>query len=102
MKVVFSQNAEQDLEGIADWIARDNPERARSFVADLVMACKAIGRAPRGYPLVDRRRDPTLRRRIHGNHLIFFEIGSKEIEILHVIHGARDYAQVVFASDEPG
>lgn len=102
MKAAFSQNAEQDLEGIADWIARDNPERARSFVADLVRACKAIGRAPRSYPLVDARRDPTLRRRIQGNYLIFFEIGSKEVEILHVIHCARDYAQIVFANDEPG
>ncbi len=100
MKVAFSQNAEQDLKGIADWIARDNPERARSFLADLVR--EAIGRAPRSYPLVDGRRDPTLRRRIQGNYLIFFEIGSKEVEILHVIHGARDYARIVFANDEPG
>lgn len=102
MKVAFPQNAEQDLEGIADGIARDNPERARSFVADLVRACKAIGGEPRSHPLVDGRRDPTLRRRIRGNYLIFFEIGSKEVEILHVIHGARDYAQIVFANDEPG
>lgn len=102
MKVVFSQNAEQDLEGIADWIARDDPERARSFAADLIRACKAIGRAPRSYPFVDRRRDPTLRRRVHGNYLIFFEIGSKEVEILHVLHGVRDYAQIVFANDELG
>lgn len=64
MKVAFSQNAEQDLEGIADWVARDNPER--------------------GYAFVDTARDPTLRRRIYG------------------IHGARDYAQIVFANDEPG
>lgn len=102
MRVAFSQNAERDLESIADWIARDNPERARTFVADLVRACKAIGRAPRSCPYVDRRRDPTLRRRIHGNYLIFFDIGSREGEILHVIHGARDYAQIVFANDETG
>ena len=102
MKVAFSQNAEQDLEDIADWIARDNPERARSFVAGLVKACQAIGRAPRSYAFVDRARDPTLRRRIYGNYLIFFDIGPKEVEILHVIHGARDYVQIVFATDEPG
>jgi plasmid stabilization system protein ParE len=101
VKVIFSRNAEQDLEDIGDWIARNNPERARSFVADLVRTCKSTGRAPRSYPLVDGSRDPTLRRRIHANYLIFFDIGAKEVEILHVIHGARDYARIVFADDEP-
>jgi toxin ParE1/3/4 len=101
LKVIFSQNAEQDLEEIADWIARDNPERARTFVAELVRAGKAIGRAPYSYPLVDRTRDPRLRRRVYRSYLIFFDIGSDTVEILHVVHGARDYAQIVFASDEP-
>jgi toxin ParE1/3/4 len=102
VKVIFSENAERDLEDITDWIARDNPERARSFVADLVRTCKSIGRAPRSYPLVDKSRDPTLRRRIYRSYLIFFDIGPKEVEVLHVVHGARDYAQIVFANDEPG
>jgi hypothetical protein len=39
-------------------------------------------------------------RRVYRNYLIFIDIGSREIEILHVIHGARDYAQIVFANDE--
>jgi len=101
VKVVFSQKAERDLEDIADWIARDNPERAESFVVELIRTCKSIGRAPRSYPFADRNRDPTLRRRIHGSYLIFFDIGTKEVEILHVVHGARDYAQIVFENDEP-
>jgi plasmid stabilization system protein ParE len=100
VKVIFSENAERDLEDIADWIARDNPERARSFVADLVRACKSIGRSPRSYPLESR--DPTLRRRLYRSYLIFFDIGPKEVEVLHVIHGARDYVQIVFANDELG
>jgi toxin ParE1/3/4 len=50
LKVIFSATAELDLEGIADWIAQDNPDRARTFVAELVEAAKSIGRAPRSYP----------------------------------------------------
>jgi plasmid stabilization system protein ParE len=100
LKVVFSQNAANDLEEIADWIARDNPERARRFVAELVKSSKSIGRAPRSYPFVDKARDPKLRRRIHRSYLIFFDIGPDAVEILHVVHGARDYAQIVFAGDE--
>lgn len=101
MKVVFSRNAERELEEIGDWIAQDNPERARSFVADIVRTCKSIGRAPRSYPLVDKQRDPTLRRRIHRNYLIFFDIGPGAVEILHILHDAQDYARILFDDDDP-
>lgn len=101
LKVIFSEKAERDLEEIADWIARDNPERARTFVAELVKAAKSIGRAPRAYPFVDKGRDPHLRRRVHRNYLIFFDIGLEAVEVLHVVHGARDYAQIVFANEQP-
>lgn len=101
MKVVFSRKAERDLEEIADWIARDSSERARTFVAKLIRAAASIGRAPRSYPLVDKDRDPQLRRRIRGNYLIFFDIGPDAVEILHIVHGARDYVQIVFADEEP-
>jgi plasmid stabilization system protein ParE len=50
-------------------------------------------------PLVDVFRDSALRRRAHGNYLIFFDIGTAVVEILHILHGARDYAQIVFPDD---
>jgi plasmid stabilization system protein ParE len=99
VKVVLSRNAEHDLEAIGDWIAGDNPARATSFVAELSKACKAIGRAPRRFPLVDRARDPTLRRRVYGNYLIFYDVGVTAVEILHVLHGVRDYEQIVLPSE---
>ena len=101
MKVVFTRNAEADLEAIGDWIAEDNPARALTFLAELAKACKAIGRRPRRFALVDRQRDPALRRRVHGNYLIFYEVRLNTVEILHVIHGARDYGRIVFADAEP-
>jgi toxin ParE1/3/4 len=96
LKVVFSRNAERDLESIGDWIAQDNPTRAVSFVAELVKSCKSIGRTPRRFPLVDRSRDLRLRRRVYGDYLIFYDVGTTSVEILHVLHGARDYAQIIF------
>lgn len=57
MKVFFSNQADRDLEDIGDWIARDNPSRAVSFVVELRRACKEIGRRPRSYPLADGARD---------------------------------------------
>lgn len=100
MKVVFSRNATNDLEEIGDWIARDDRDRALSLVGELTKACKTIGRTPRGYPLVNRTRDPTLRRRVYGNYLVFYDVGSAAVEILHVLHGARDYESLIFPGDD--
>jgi toxin ParE1/3/4 len=102
VKVVFALSAVVDLEEIGDGIARDDPARARTFVAELTKACRSIGRAPHSFPLADRSRAPILRRRIYRNYLIFYEVGPKEAEILHVLHGARDYSRVVFANDDAG
>jgi plasmid stabilization system protein ParE len=99
VKVVFSNNAERDLEDIGDWIAQDNADRAVSFVVELREACRAVGSRPRAYPFVDRARDPALRRKVHGNYLIFYDVGANAVEILHVLHGARDYAQIIFPGE---
>jgi toxin ParE1/3/4 len=96
VKVVFSRNAVEDLEQIGDWIAQDNPLRATSFVRELKQACQAIGRSPQSYPMVDRERDPLLRRRVYRDYLIFYDIGPAAVEILHVLHGARDYLPLIF------
>jgi toxin ParE1/3/4 len=101
LKVRFTRPAVLDLEAIADWIAHDDPMRAFSFVEELRKACLAIGRRPRAYPFVEHRRGDGIRRRVHGNYLIFYRVADGAVEILHVLHGARDYAQIIFANDGP-
>ena len=64
------------------------------------MACLDIGRRPRAYPYFDRRRARGVRRRVHGNYLIFYREGPDSVQILHILHGARDYARIVIADDE--
>ncbi len=41
MILEFSDEAENDLEQIADYIAWDNPRRALSFVRELLSKCEA-------------------------------------------------------------
>lgn len=40
-----------------------------------------------------------MRRRVHGADLIFYRIGEDAVEVLHILHGARDYERILF-SDE--
>lgn len=49
MQLVLKPLAEQDLEAISDYIARDNPARAISFVRELRDQCKRIASNPVAY-----------------------------------------------------
>lgn len=51
MRSIFLPAAIADLEGIGDYIARDNPRRAISFVAELRRQCVKLTRSPEGYRL---------------------------------------------------
>ena len=37
-----------------------------------------------------------IRRRPAGDYLIFYRIEDDQIEVLHVLHGARDYEAILF------
>ena len=70
----YSLDGKPDFQPWLDWIARDNPTRAFAFVAELVKSCRSIGKRPPGFPLVDGTRDSRLRRRVHGDYLIFYDV----------------------------
>jgi plasmid stabilization system protein ParE len=37
-----------------------------------------------------------IRRHPFGNYLIFYRVGTNAIEVVHVLHGARDYERLLF------
>lgn len=95
MKLRFARSAETDLEAIADWIAKDNPARALTFVTELRDACQSIADYPEGWPLVPRFEDRGVRRKIHADYLIFYVIEGASVIVIHVLHGARDYGDLL-------
>jgi plasmid stabilization system protein ParE len=95
MNVLITLAAEADLLTIGTWIAEDNPSRAETFVEDLRQACKSIGDMPLAYPSVERHKRRRLRRRPYRDYLIFYRIRDEHVEIVHVLHGARDYEAIL-------
>ena len=91
MIVVLTREAEDDLERIGDFIARDNPDRAVTYVQELTAQCRSLSEAPRAFPIIMRHAHLGIRRRIYGNYLIFYRIGPDQIDVLHILHGALDY-----------
>jgi toxin ParE1/3/4 len=89
MQCFFSPLAEIDLEEIGDFIARDNPARAVSFIQEIKEKCQKITEAPEAFPL---RLDIMngLRMVSFRSYLIFYTIGES-IRVERILHGARDY-----------
>jgi toxin ParE1/3/4 len=93
-KLSFSPLASRDLEEIGDYIARDNPERALSFLAELEAHCRRIVAMPTAFPFRD---DIALgvQMAVHGKYLILFHVEGERIRIERIIHGARQLLDLI-------
>jgi toxin ParE1/3/4 len=90
MKVVFKNTAIADLEDIVDHISKDSIGAALNLLSEIRENATRIGDFPEAYPVVNRFGGRELRRRVFGNYLIFYRISRGRVEILQVIHGARN------------
>jgi toxin ParE1/3/4 len=88
MRVVFTPAALRDLREIGDYIALDNRKRARTFVAELRAACRSLETDSRRYPLLHEL--TVIRRMPIGNYLVLYGAFDDRIQIVRVIHSARD------------
>jgi len=93
--VILSDKAETDIEDIGDWIARDKPLRAVTFMQELRRSCAGLADRPLRFELVDRFRRFGLRRRVHAPCLILYIVRGESVFILRVVHGARDIAALL-------
>jgi toxin ParE1/3/4 len=96
MKVFFAPAAKLDLLSIGEHIGLENPDRAVSFVDELIDHCYTLADLPRRYPLVPRYEHWGIRRCVHGNYLIFYRVREDAVDIVHVLHGAMDYESMLF------
>ncbi len=99
LKIEITPAARADLIEIGDFIAQDNPDRALSFVGEIRdVIFEQIAVRPGSFPL---RADLAANLRVarHRRYLIFFVPLGNSIQIVRVLHGARDIAGA-FASDQ--
>jgi toxin ParE1/3/4 len=88
-----------DLADIASFIKADNAERAESFVNEIQARCERLGFMPNAYPLVPRHEASGIRRCTFRDYLIFYRVGPEQVDVLHVLHGARDVDPLLFPED---
>lgn len=89
----LTPGARQDLRDIRDRIARDRPQRAVTFIAELRQVFALLG----GAPLIGRKRSDLregVRGFVHAPYLVFYRPTPPGVTILRVIHARRDLARI--------
>jgi toxin ParE1/3/4 len=92
-RVRLSLAASRDLEEIEDYISQDNPDAAVRLILIIREKCELLSQQPgigrdrsdvlyglRGFPAV--------------NYVIFYRPASEGIEVVRVLHGARDIPEL--------
>jgi toxin ParE1/3/4 len=86
--------AEQDLFAIWDYIAQDSPTAADRFLLRLADRFQSLLQNPLIGESQNRFRDG-LRSVVEGNYVIFYEPRPNEILIYRVLHGARNWEEML-------
>lgn len=94
MKLVFDDLALADLEGVYDWIAKDNPTAAKAVVERVFESVEHLATFPQmGHPGRDAGTFEWVVPRLP--YIVVYEINGErdEIIVIAVVHGARDREQ---------
>lgn len=100
MSIIWSDLAIEDLNDIEDYIARDNPARAVSFVDELIDLGDSLsneGEAEKG-TLAKWIRDTNVRELYYKNYTIVYEICGDDI----IIHEVYNSCKIVSDNFEAG
>ena len=89
IEVDWSPEAIEDLESIADYIARDSEHYARAVVTEILSVSRNIGEFPFIGRIVPEVGDETIRERFVYSYRLVYRIESDRILVVAVIHGMR-------------
>lgn len=93
--MVYSPEAQADLDEIFDFIAADNPRRARTYVEEIRQACRNLCETP----FLGMKR-PDLRPGLHILPLwrriaIAYELPPGRVDVLRVFSAGQDYEAII-------
>ena len=89
MKVIWTREALQKLNGIEDFIRSNNPERAEIFINYLIEQGELISQNPKIGRIVPEILNPEIREIIVKKYRIVYKINKKNIIVLTVFEGHR-------------
>jgi toxin ParE1/3/4 len=90
-RLVWTRPARDDLREIQAYIAADSPRYAAIVVGRLVAAVRQLRAYPLSGRVVPELGRPTIREVIQGAYRIVYRVKPDAVEILTVVHGAREF-----------
>lgn len=93
LQVTRTPAAVRDLAAITDHIAANNLEAALRFYDEVDRLLRLIARYPQMGEAVDQFA-VGMRRQTLGDYLLFYRQRGNEVELIRVLHGARDIDQL--------
>lgn len=90
MKIVWTQPAVEDLYELHAYIARDSELYASGFVERLISAVEVLEDYPQLGRIVPEGNDESIRELLYQHYRLVYRVAMDHIEVLSVIHGARD------------
>jgi plasmid stabilization system protein ParE len=88
-KVVWSPEALEDIESIAEYIGRDSEFYASSVVTKIVDLAGSLGKFSLIGRVVPELNDENIRERFAYSYRVIYRIEKRRILILAVVHGKR-------------
>ena len=89
-RLKWSPQAVSDLESICDFIALDSKQYALLFAQGVVESLEELEAHPRIGRVVPEYQEECLRERLYQNYRLVYELVEDNIEIVAIVHGARD------------
>jgi toxin ParE1/3/4 len=96
MRIEWTDPAIADLAAIRDYIARDSEHYAVQFIGRLIGAVDKLGSFPEMGRRVPEAHDAEdLREILFQSYRVLYRYRSERVQIITVLHGARDLAQMM-------
>ena len=89
--VVWTPGARTDLDEIAAYIASDSPPAALVLLEEIFEKAESLGTLSERGRIVPELADPHVRELLLHKYRLFYEIHEKEVVVLGVLHGAREF-----------
>lgn len=94
IKVIWSPEAVEDVEAVAQYISRDSEFYAKATVSKIIDFSRSVGKFPQMGRVVPEFNDKNIRERLVYSYRLVYKIERARILIVAVIHDKRLFASV--------
>lgn len=92
----WAESAVKDLDNICTYIAEDSEEYARMFARKIIDTIETTAAFPYSDRIVPEMQNEMIREKILTNYRIIYRINNDSIEVVRIIHNARNFKDINF------